>query len=258
MRNAVSVLTLATLAVLAGSVPAHGGCYEEMRPGEIRAAIAAGQALLIPVGVLEFHGEQNPVGVDALICQGIARRVEEQTPCVVAPTFFFGHTGNWAGGIKEGEIDIDGKTIYAHAKPILKAFHDQGWKRIYVMIHHQGPGGVTWAAWQMAAREVIDESARAAKGDGWHPYADTHKVFARIAVVSDSQFSSTGYPGHGGRGETSAMLSLYPHTVDLSVLAGKPQPRWNQDAPEATAKEGAEIREKIVAAWVKHLREDTK
>jgi creatinine amidohydrolase/Fe(II)-dependent formamide hydrolase-like protein len=74
-------------------------------------------------------------------------------------------------------------------------------------------------------------------------------VFGRIAIVTDSQFASKGYPVHGGRGETSAMMALCPETVDLSVLSGKPQPRWNQDAQEASGRDGEEIAKTIVAGW---------
>ena len=62
--------------------------YEMMRPGQIGEAVRRGLPLLMPVGVLEYHGHQNPVGVDALIAQGIAHRVEQKMECVVAPTIF--------------------------------------------------------------------------------------------------------------------------------------------------------------------------
>jgi creatinine amidohydrolase len=248
---------LVILMMLAASVVAHAGHYEMMRPGEIQAAVDQGQPLLIPIGVLEYHGPQNPIGLDALICQGIADRVQKEIPCVVTPTFFFNATGSWAGGLREGEIELDGPTIYQFAKPILKAFFAQGWKRIYIILAHQGWNSVTGTAWQMAAGEVVLEHAREKAGPGWFDKMDVvgEDLWQRIQCVYPSQFAKSGYGGHGGKGETSAMLSLYPETVDLKALEGQANlPRWAADANEATAEQGDAVTQAIVAGWVKEIQ----
>ena len=131
--------------------------YERMRPGQIRAAITNGLPLLMPVGVLEYHGQQNPVGVDALLAEGIAKLVAKEVPCVLAPTQFYGFSGEWVGGISEGEIHIGGDALYGYVKPILKAFYNQGWRKIYVICHHQGTKGVTMLSYQRAASEAAME-----------------------------------------------------------------------------------------------------
>jgi creatinine amidohydrolase/Fe(II)-dependent formamide hydrolase-like protein len=40
--------------------------YEMMLPGQIRAAIAANLPVVLPLGVLEYHGEHMAVGMDTL------------------------------------------------------------------------------------------------------------------------------------------------------------------------------------------------
>ena len=40
--------------------------YELMRPGQIREAIARRTPVVLPLGVLEYHSEHLPVGMDTL------------------------------------------------------------------------------------------------------------------------------------------------------------------------------------------------
>jgi creatinine amidohydrolase/Fe(II)-dependent formamide hydrolase-like protein len=228
--------------------------YELMRPGQIQDAIKRGLPLLIPVGVLEYHGPQSPVGTDALISQGIVNMVAKEVECVAAPTMFYGYTGQWAGGIEKGEIHIEGNALYLHVKPIVKAYFEQGWRRIYIICHHQGPKGVTMLSYQQAATEAAMEHGQAHGGMGWSEVRHLYpNVFERIAVVSDSEFSPRAYGGHGGKDETAAMMYLYPETVDLSELDKQKNPSWAADAHEATAAYGEEIAKAIVASWKKEL-----
>ena len=228
--------------------------YEMMRPGQIREAIERGLPLLVPVGVIEYHGPQNPVGTDALIAQGILHRVEQEVDCVVAPTLFYGYTGEWAGGVEQGEIDVDGDAVYAYAKPILRAFYNQGWKRVYVVCHHQGETGVTMLAYQRAATEAAMEYGREHGGIGWSADPELRGgVFGKVLVVGDAAYSEIGYGGHGGRDETAAMRFLYPETVDLTRLSDD-QPAWAADAGEATEELGRQIGEAMIASWVAELR----
>ena len=228
--------------------------YEMLRPGQIQDAIARGLPLLMPTGVLEYHGPQNPVGTDALIAQGLVQRVEAQVECVVAPTMFYGYTGEWAAGIEQGEIHVGGDGIYGYVKPILSAFFRQGWQRIYVVCHHQGPTGVTMLSYQRAATEAGMEYALEQNGPGWHAREDLYpRVFNRIFVVGDSDYATTGFGGHGGKGETDAMLYYYPETVDLGQL-GEDLPRWALDAHEANAEDAREIGDALVASWVAELK----
>lgn len=236
--------------------------YERLRPGQIADAIARRLPLLMPVGVIEYHGPQNPVGVDSLIAQGLAHEVERRVECVIAPTIFYGYTGQWAGDEQLGEIHVEGEAIHCFAKPILKAFFKQGWRRIYVICHHQGPWGVTHLSYQRAATESIMEVALEEHGPGWHRTSEAGldgRYFETFHVVSDDQFApGQGYGGHGGRDETSAMMHFAPETVDLSELEfAQPLPSWARDAHEATAELGKEIAERLVASWVERLRQDS-
>ena len=81
---------------------------ENMTSAELTAAIRAGVPCYLPVGVLEGHGNQNPVAVDAINAQGPIRLAARKVPVVVAPTIWYGGTGHWAGGPRDGDLSIGG------------------------------------------------------------------------------------------------------------------------------------------------------
>jgi creatinine amidohydrolase/Fe(II)-dependent formamide hydrolase-like protein len=252
----------ADLAVRAGPLEEGAAMrYELMRPGQIRGAIERRWPLLIPVGVIEYHGLHNPVGVDALIVQGLAHELDRRVECVVAPTIFYGYTGEWAGDERLGEIHVDGEGLYRFAKPILKAFFKQGWRRIYVICHHQGPWGVTHLSYQRAATESAMEVAREEHGaEWWRTSRDglDPRWFETFHVVTDAEYAAgAGYGGHGGRDETSAMLHFHPDTVDLKELGRMdPLPFWAADAGAASAAHGRAVAERLLEAWAARLRRD--
>ena len=61
--------------------------YELMLPRQIRAAIDGNWPVVLPLGVLEYHGEHLPVGLDTLVVvkllnrgTGVARRHRRPLP----------------------------------------------------------------------------------------------------------------------------------------------------------------------------------
>ena len=109
---------------------------------------------------------------------------------------------------------------------------------------------------QRAATEAAMEYGLDRGGVGWSKVPELRgDVFQRMSVVSDSQFSSIGYGGHGGRDETAAMMYLCPGTVDLKALK-KERPAWAADAHEATVELGGRIAKAIVAGWVNTLKRE--
>ena len=49
--------------------------FDRMRPHEIAAAVAAGVPVVLPIGVMEYHGEHLPAGVDLLIVTETLKRL---------------------------------------------------------------------------------------------------------------------------------------------------------------------------------------
>jgi len=61
-----------------------------LRPGELLARMDAFPVAFAPLGTLEWHGRQNPLGCDAIKAEALCVAVAEQVGGVVMPPLFFG------------------------------------------------------------------------------------------------------------------------------------------------------------------------
>jgi len=61
-----------------------------MLPHQIRTAIEGNWPVVLPLGVLEYHGEHMAVGMDTLAVTAILEILEGETNLVVLPPFYYG------------------------------------------------------------------------------------------------------------------------------------------------------------------------
>ena len=64
--------------------------WEYLTPPEFKKLVKEEQICILPLGILERHGEHLPYGTDGLSVHAIACRAAELEPCVVFPTYWFG------------------------------------------------------------------------------------------------------------------------------------------------------------------------
>ncbi len=72
-------------------------CYELLRPGQVRAIRDACPIVYIPIGSLEWHGVQNPLGTDSLKAHAICCDAALRQGGVVLPTYYLGLLGESRG-----------------------------------------------------------------------------------------------------------------------------------------------------------------
>ncbi len=72
--------------------------FERMRPAELRAAQAAGVPFVLPIGVMEYHGEHLPAGVDLLAVTETLARLGDAI--VLLPPFAYGAASHAVAGPK--------------------------------------------------------------------------------------------------------------------------------------------------------------
>src|SRR2546430_8354419 len=63
--------------------------FEEMFPWELAQAIAEAPICYLPLGVLEWHGEHNVIGLDAIKAHAICIRAAQQSGGVVVPPLYW-------------------------------------------------------------------------------------------------------------------------------------------------------------------------
>ncbi|MGZ7212399.1 creatininase family protein, partial [Streptococcus pyogenes] len=84
-----------------------------------------------------YHGEHLPLGVDTLAVIKALDEVEKKINCVVAPPVWFGPSSFAVAGPEMGTINVDTNQFEKQANDILHGFLENGFRQIFVVIHHQ-------------------------------------------------------------------------------------------------------------------------
>ncbi len=188
--------------------------HEEMFPWEIARAIHEAPVCYVPLGVLEWHGEHNAVGLDGIKAHTICVEAARQTGGVVAPTLYWATDyredlpdGTYlTGGVEYGErYHVPGtmfwlrqETFRALLLDMYEAMRRRGFRVIVVLTGH-------WSrrehlpALEATGREFL---AR-------HPHM-------RWELLTDQGLAEgLAYPWeHAAGGETSLLMAIRPDLVD--------------------------------------------
>lgn len=209
-----------------------------MRPAEIRAAIAAGLPLVLPLGVLEYHGEHLPVGMDMLAVSRVLDRIEAEAPdrIIVAPAFPYGAASFAVAGPEgTGTLQVGTEALAAFADALFAGLLRIGFRNIHAFIHHQtenfAQGMPTDLSFRLGARKAIFAHLERTRGEGWwgtagmadyyqgHARGENPFNWVQVHPLFDTA-TGGGYPfDHAGIGETALMLALAPETVAMDRVA---------------------------------------
>jgi creatinine amidohydrolase len=200
--------------------------FELLRPQEIVAERGRCPVAYVPVGPLEWHSLHMPVGTDALNAGAVAQRLAERAGGVVLPTLFWGtereRSSDDAGNLGfEREDYVVGMDFPNHALKSLycpeeilallvrERLHELialGYELIVIV---NGHGAVNHMA--VLQRLCVEFTA-----------CSPARVLYTVVCPTGSDIVS-GF-GHADVAETSAMMALYPASVDLGALPPLPQP----------------------------------
>ena len=239
----------------------------EMRPDQLRGAVAAKLPLLLPSGSYEYHGEHMPLGTDTLISEGLCRLIAEKTDAVVAMPLYFMPTMNWAAGIEDGDVDFSSDALYPFVKEYLSKLIGMGFDRIYTIIGHQGKGGVSGAMLNYAFRDIIGNIG-SAKPAGWGGLREGESnpgggFFNMVRVCDYDEFIDYSKleikermpVGHGGRGETQLIMALCEGLTRTENLrkTDRRLPSWLDDVWQADASNGEFWINLCAETWAAYL-----
>jgi creatinine amidohydrolase/Fe(II)-dependent formamide hydrolase-like protein len=239
--------------------------YELMLPHQIRTAIDEHWPVVLPLGVLEYHGEHMAVGMDTLAVIKMLELIEKELPLVILPPFYYGAASYAVAGPEgKGSLHVDSTALHPFARELFNGLLRIGFRNIHFFIHHQTEnftvGMPTDLAFKLAARQVIFEFLEQARGEGWWGDSQMADYYAKQAAGDDPFNWIKGHPlmppeitgqypfDHAGKGETSLMLALCPEAVDMQQHSDR---EWyTRNATEASKKLGNTGRDLILA----HLR----
>jgi creatinine amidohydrolase len=210
--------------------------YLNMLPYQVREAIDKNVPVILPLGVVEYHAEHLPLGVDCFTCLDMIRRVEERHPeVVVLPPFYYGAASlAVAKPERNGTVHVDALKIVPVAEDIFRGLLRVGFRNIHAFICHQteefAQGMPTDLAFRLAARHVIFEWTEKESGEGWwgteefsEYYSNKNNPFNWIRIHTTREHNildqETLYPGdHAGKLETSEAMCICPEYVELDRL----------------------------------------
>lgn len=235
--------------------------YDRMRPDQIAAAQAAGLPFVLPIGVMEYHGQHLPAGVDLLAVTETLTRLGDRI--VVLPPFAYGAASHAVAGPESlATLHIDASALLPFAEGLFAALLRAGFTNIHGVIHHQTEGfdqGMpTDLAFRLAARNATLRHLEATRGPGWWGERSMQDYYAKQAESADPFNWIRIHPlfprgadfpfDHAGMGETALMQAVVPESVAMEQ-AGLGDHWYTETAPQASAAMG----EHGVAIALAHL-----
>jgi len=233
-------------------------CYEFLRPTQVVERRCSLPLAYLPLGVLEWHGPQNPVGLDGLKVHELCVRAAAKGGGLVFPVLWYGEhresylaeanvpvksaiaaemklpTENFDPGYMGGRTVIEQSTFYQNLLyHIYYQIRSLGFEAIYVLVGH-GP---------LKNYGIL-----------------TSKVFERASGIRmEVSFASDLVEGyredHAGRFETGVMMELRPDLVDLTGLPDGDKSELvgiaGEDPREGSAELGKAFVDKCVNQLVK-------
>ena len=223
--------------------------YAELRPQEFRGRLAARPVAYLPMGTLEWHGEQLPLGADGIISEGVMCECARRYGGIVMPPI---HLGPDRALLQEDGGFLYGMDIFTHyANPDTGEKHTQS--------QRQRAGSCYWISdGQFLA--LIDTILTQVKRAGFEAvFADGHgpsrgswvehieeregRIGLRLlGVTKEVRERWTSQVDHAARNETSLVMAVRPDLVDVSALDADrsvwPEAVAGYDPRDATPEEG--------------------
>jgi creatinine amidohydrolase len=193
----------------------HKVQFEEMFPWEVAQSIAEEPICYLPLGVLEWHGEHNAVGLDGIKAHAICEAAARRSGGVVVPALWWGADERedvadatyLTGGIERGErYHVPGSMFWIRPETfrdllldIYEAMCRRGFRVIVAVAGHWSP-------------RVYLPILRSTGAE----FLARHPDMRWLLVTDQEIVPDLHYPyEHAAGGETSLLMAIRPDLVDL-------------------------------------------
>jgi len=165
--------------------------------------------VMFNVGSLENHGDHLPFGTDCFVSYLLAKEVAASfDDILLLPPLFYGMSEHYKDF--SFTVSLQYETLTAMLRDILDSCYREGFRRVFIFNGHDG---------NSAPIEVAARSFKVAHPDMKIAVQDAWWVTAGLLLPPDT-FEVWNGLGHGGEGETSIGLELFPHLVEMEYAKG--------------------------------------
>jgi creatinine amidohydrolase len=111
--------------------------WEELTAKQFQqAAVDCGGVCLLPIGVVEKHGDHMPLGTDMIAGTSLCRLAAEKEPAIVFPYYFFGQIAEATH--YPGTISVSHKLLMENLLAVCDEIARNGLKKILIASSHGG------------------------------------------------------------------------------------------------------------------------
>lgn len=166
--------------------------------------------LFLPIGSCECHGEHLPYGCDSYVCHQIALDLAERLDdAVVAPPLWFGMSQHYRH--QPMCLSLSNDTVIRVVTELLESAAFWGLNKVLIVNGHDG---------NIAPIEIAARDFKVKNPDFGLAVLDAWWVTAGNLLPKDT-FEVWDGLGHGGEGEASIGLSMFPDFCDMSRAKGQ-------------------------------------
>ena len=184
-------------------------------PGFSRAVRRAGGVCVVPMGVLEKHGEHLPLGTDLFRASRVAEEAAKRELAVVFPPYYFGQINE--ARHQPGTMALKSRLLLKILEAVCEEISRNGMKKIILLTGHGGNWQMLEYFCQCALESGRDYTLYVPRGGG-DPGLDK-----KLKGMLKDRFD-----GHAGEGETSEIMVIRPDTVSIKAdipSRGRPKKR---------------------------------
>lgn len=184
--------------------------YQNLTRLEMEGIDRENTLVLLPLGAVEQHGNQAPLGTDALIAQGMCEAIKKELekehpdlPLLFFPVLPVGLSTEHKHFC--GSITLKPMTYYHVLYDICESLARHGFKKVVLLICHGGNAPIA----QLISREVRSDF-------GLAPFVVSSGAFDDPRVQATISEGNT-FDFHGGEMETSMVMALDESLVKLET-----------------------------------------
>ncbi len=195
---------------------------------EVQALLTRTDMVIIPVGALEQHGPQGPIGTDFYNGTAEAELIAQKTDVLVAPILMPGNSPYHMGF--PGTITLSAETLERVYFEAAQSLIQHGFRRFIFLNAHGGNAATT----RFIVDRINQETPATAVDldQAIAPFEDEAHASAPVRAELQALQDVKGFDHHAGVNETSQSLYLIPTLVDMKAA---PPPRTLTLPPDLRA-----------------------